>query len=161
MKIALGADHGGFALKENIKAFLEELGHEVQDFGAYELDRGDDYSDFVFPAAWAVADGTADRAIVFGASGQGEAMAANRVQGVRATVFYGDVEPCGSTDKVGEAADVVTLSRMDNDANVLSIAGAFVNAGDVQQAVERFLNTDFTGEERHKRRITKLDNING
>lgn len=145
MKIALGADHAGFALKENIKAFLEELGHEVTDFGAYELDPDDDYPDFVLPAVWAVADGTAERALIFGGSGQGEAMAANRVKGIRAAVFYGGVE------------DVICLSREHNDANVLSLGARFIGEDEAHHVVGEWLRIAFTKEERHARRNAKLD----
>lgn len=157
MKIGLAADHAGFKLKEKLKSFLEGLGHEVKDFGASEMNSDDDYPDFVIPAAKAVAAGDVERVVVLGGSGQGEAMAANRIKGVRAAVFYGNVEPRGLAGKVGEVRDVVTLSRLDNAANVLAIAGSFVNVDDAQEAVQRFLETDFSGDERHVRRIEKLD----
>jgi ribose 5-phosphate isomerase B len=87
MKIALGADHAGFKLKEKVSEFLVSLGHEVMDKGAFSFDPADDYPDFVFPVAHAVADGEADRGIIVGKSGEGEAMCANRVKGVRAALF--------------------------------------------------------------------------
>jgi len=160
MRIAIAADHAGFELKEKIKVFLENLGHEVTDLGAYELDKDDDYPDFVFPVAWAIADGTAERGIVIGGSGHGEAMAANRVKGVRAAVYYGEVKANGLPGKVGEVKDIVTLSREDNDSNVLSIAGAFVGEEDAKQAIQKWLEVEFLGEERHRRRIAKLDQDN-
>ena len=89
MRIHIASDHAGFELKEKIKQFLVELGHEVQDHGASEHNETDDYPDFVRPAAEAVAKDTESRGIVLGGSGQGEAMVANRVKGVRAAVFYG------------------------------------------------------------------------
>lgn len=161
MRIALATDHAGFKLKEALKPFLESLGHEVVDFGAHQFDPADDYPDFVIPAARAVAEGKADRAIVIGSSGQGEAMAANRVKGARAMVFYGDVFPQGLPGKVGKVTDVVTLGRADNDSNVLSIAGAFVGVEDAKNAIRRWLETPFTDEERHVRRIKKLDIAEG
>lgn len=148
MKIALGTDHAGFELKEAVKAHLEAAGHEVADFGAYELDPQDDYPDFVFPACWAVADGEVERAIVFGGSGQGEGIAANKVNGCRAVVWYGG------------ANDIITLSREHNDANVLSIGARFVDTDKAIKAVNMWLATDFSADERHVRRIAKLDDAN-
>lgn len=146
MKIALAAGHAGFELKKKLKAFVESLGHEVEDFGAHELDPADDYPDFVIPAARAVAEGKADRAIIIGGSGQGEAMGANRMKGVRAAVLHG-----GAMDKV------VRLSREHNDANVLALGARLMDSNVAKRAVETWLNTKFPGDERHVRRIKKLD----
>lgn len=148
MKIALGTDHAGFELKEAVKAHLENHGHEVADYGAYEYDKDDDYPDFVLPACWAVTDGEAERAIVFGGSGQGEAIAANKVTGVRAAVWYG-----------GDGA-IIELSREHNNANVLSIGARFVSVDEALETVDRWLETDFSNDERHVRRITKFENAN-
>src|SRR5687767_9064405 len=93
MKIYLGADHAGFELKERLKPFLNELGHEYEDKGAFQYDKDDDYPDFVRPVAEAVARDGEGRGIVIGKSGQGEAMCANRERGIRCAVYYGgDVE---------------------------------------------------------------------
>src|SRR3989344_3652338 len=121
MKIALGADHAGFALKEEIKQWLEAEGHTVFDYGAAVLNPDDDYPDFIVPAARAVASGEAERGIVFGSSGQGEGIAANRMKGVRALVYYGPEDPLFESHKTGVQKDLVTVSREDNDSNVLSI----------------------------------------
>lgn len=145
MKIALGTDHAGFELKETLKAFLTEHGHTVVDYGATSPEPGDDYPDFVVPAARAVAHGDAERAIILGGSGQGEAMGANRIKGVRATVYYG-----GKTD-------ILKFSREHNDANVLSLGARFLSVDDAQSAVLLWLATEFSGDERHVRRIKKLD----
>lgn len=145
MKIALGADHAGFKLKEQMRDFLVSLGHEVVDKGAFSFDPADDYPDFIFPVAHAVADGEVERGVVFGKSGQGEAMAANRVKGVRAALY------------LGEDVEVAKLSREHNNANVLSLGTDFVNQDVAQDIVSLWLDTPFSEEERHVRRIKKLD----
>jgi len=89
MKIAIAADHAGFTLSAELKAYLVELGHSPVDFGPEKLDPKDDYPDFVLPAAKAVAGGLCERGVVIGGDGEGEAMAANRIKGVRCAVFYG------------------------------------------------------------------------
>lgn len=145
MKIALAADHAGFAIKEELKMWLEEEGHTVFDYGALEEDESNDYPDFVIPAAKAVASGEAEYGIVLGGSGQGEAMAANRIKGVRAAAYYGLSE------------EILILSREHNDANVLSLGARFLTADEAKEAVMLWLATSFSGDERHVRRIKKLD----
>ena len=141
----LATDHAGFNLKEKIKQFLTELGYETQDFGAFSFEPTDDYPDFVKPAAEAVAkDPENSRAIVLGGSGQGEAMVANRYKGVRAAVL----------DKYD--ADIIKLSREHNNANVLSLGARFLKEEEALSAVKLWLETPFTEEERHKRRIAKF-----
>lgn len=159
MKIALGTDHAGFALKEKLKPFLESLGHEVVDYGAFELNPSDDYPDFVFPVARAVAGGDVERGIVIGSSGEGESIAANRIQGVRALVYYGHRDPLTESAKVGESKDLIRVSREDNNSNVLSIGASFVAVDEAQRVVELWLQTPFTDEARHVRRIKKLDEV--
>jgi len=159
MKIALASDHAGFQLKEVIKKFLIELGHDVKDFGAIEYNDGDDYPDFIIPAAKAVAAGEVDRAIVFGSSGQGEGIASNRVNGVRAFVYYGDAKPLSKHTKVGKIENIVQVSREDNDSNVLSLGASFVSEDEAKKVIKLWLDTLFTNEERHARRIKKLDNF--
>ena len=145
MKIYIGADHAGFELKEKIIHYLHTLGHEVEDCGAFELNLDDDYPDFVKPVALKVANDPSSRGIVIGKSGQGEAMCANRFKGVRAAVWYG-----GSHEPLH-------LSREHNDANILSIGAGIVGEHEVLEGVEVWLNTQFPGEDRHVRRIAKLD----
>lgn len=145
MKIFIGADHAGFELKEKLIPYLREQGHEISDCGAFEFDKNDDYPDFVKPVAIGVAGDKSARGIVIGKSGQGEAMCANRFKGVRAAVWYdGDRE-------------LLRLSREHNDANVLSLGADFVGAINIFEMVHEWLNTPFSGEERHARRIAKLD----
>lgn len=151
MKIFIGADHAGFKLKEVLKDYLKELGLEVQDFGAYEYNDNDDYPDFVTPVAEAVATGEGSElveermGIILGGSGQGEAMDANRFIGVRAVEFYGG------------NLEIVKLGREHNNANILSLGARFVTEDEAKDAVKLFLETKFSGEERHERRIEKLD----
>ena len=166
MKIFIGADHAGYELKEKIKIYLKELelGYEIVDKGAFKYDEGDDYPDFVTPVANAVAEGPKSeerRGIVLGGSGQGEAMHANRVAGVRAAVFYGEVLPQDVIDITGRKSvdpyEIVKLSREHNGANVLSVGARFVSENEAKFAIELFLSTKFSSEERHVRRIKKLE----
>ena len=144
MKIGLAADHAGYELKEELKDFIESMGHTVKDFGATELDEDDDYPDFIQPAAEAVANEKVDKAIVLGGSGQGEAMVANRIKGVRAAVFYGGIR------------NIIRLSREHNDANILSLGAGFIDEETAKEVVQMWLEADFSDEERHARRIKKL-----
>ena len=160
MTIYVAADHAGFTLKEVIRSFLEKSGHIVIDCGAYKMDPIDDYPDFINKAARLVSKDLRTRAIVFGGSGQGEAMAANRHPGVRCAVFYGPMAPKLLIDAEGNAStdpySIVKLERLHNDANALSIAARFVTPLEAQRAVELFLGTAFSGGERHVRRIAKF-----
>ena len=178
MTIYLATDHAGFELKEKVNDWLVKNGYEVKDFGAFKFDEKDDYPDFVKKAAEAVTErgkgkhphsviasgakqsdknlgkiaaaplGSRNdgcRAIIFGGSGQGEAMVANRYKGVRAAVVY----------KYDE--DIIKLSREHNDANVLSFGARFIKEKDALKAVKLWLETSFSGDERHIRRILKID----
>ncbi len=145
MKIYLGGDHAGFQLKGAVKKFLIDSGYEVKDFGPSEYNDDDDYPDFCAPVAKAVAkDPENSRGFLFGGSGQGEAMVANRQEGVRATVFYGGPE------------DIVQLSREHNNANILSIGVRFVEEKEALRVIKMWLEAKFPAEERHKRRIDKF-----
>ena len=151
--IILASDHAGFALKEVVKAFLHEKGYAIDDIGAHAYVEDDDYPAFMAQAALKIAEdmGGHSRGIIFGKSGQGEAMVANRLPGVRAAVWYG-----GSN---AVSLDVIKLSREHNDANVLSIGAGFVTKEEMIRAVKLWLSTPFSGEERHKRRIEEIDSI--
>ena len=144
MIIALGTDHAGFDLKEVVKKFLEENNYEVKDFGAYEYNSADDYPDFINPTAEFVSKNNDAMGIIFGGSGQGEAMAANRYKRVRAAVFY------GGPDKI------VSLSRQHNNANILSLGSRFIEPEDAINVIKLWLSTEFEGG-RHQKRIEKLD----
>ncbi len=160
MKVFIGADHAGYELKEDLKEYLSGMGYIVEDKGAEELNRDDDYPDFVTLVAGSVAMHKGTMGIVLGGSGQGEAMCANRIPGARAALFYGQAAPQGATDVKGtESSDtfeIVKLARMHNDANILSLGVRFINTDEAKFAVELFLTTQFSGDERHLRRIAKL-----
>ena len=145
MKIHLATDHAGLDLKNAIKEYLSDKGHDITDHGAYEYDALDDYPDFIFPCARAVAEDTESRGIILGGSGQGEAMAANRIKGCRAAVFYNGPE------------EIVKLSREHNNANILSLGARFMSQEVICDVSEMWLEEPFEGG-RHQRRIEKLDN---
>lgn len=156
MKIYVGSDHAGFELKTALIPYLKSLGHEVEDKGAYEYNEGDDYPDFIIPVAEEVQkDPDGVRGIIFGGSGQGEAICANRFKGVRAAVYYG---PANSL--VGESESIIELSREHNDSNILSFGARFINEEEMLHAVSLWLSTPFSGDERHKRRLDKINDIN-
>jgi ribose 5-phosphate isomerase B len=148
MRIYLGTDHRGFELKEKLKNYLVGLGFQAEDLGNFVYDENDDYPDFVLPVARAVAsDPEQIRGIILGGSGQGEAMTANRIKGVRAAVVYNYNE------------DIIRLSREHNDANILSLGARFLSEEEAKKAVKLWLETPFSNKERHIRRIKKKDNI--
>lgn len=153
-KIILASDHAGFALKEEVKKFLTGRNFEVVDIGATEYREDDDYPEYMIAAAMKVAEDIEGktRAIIFGGSGEGEAIVANRFPGVRTTVWYG-----GGILPTGES--IIKLSREHNDANILSIGARFVTTEDAVKAVQEWLETLFSGEERHVRRNAAIDNI--
>lgn len=156
MKIYIGSDHAGFGLKEKLIPYLRDLGHEVIDKGAFEYNEEDDYPDYIFPVAREVSLHPNEvRGIVLGGSGQGEAMAANKFNDVRAAVYYGD----GLRSATGDNESIIKLSREHNDANILSIGARFVTEDEMKSAVKEWLDTSFSGSERHKRRISKMDQI--
>ena len=144
MKIHIATDHAGLELKNAIKTYLMEKGHDVVDHGAYEYDAMDDYPDFIFPCAKAVAADPESRGIIFGCSGQGEAMAANRIKGVRAVVFYNGPD------------EIVKLSRQHNNANILSLGARFMTEEEITKIIEIWLDEPFEGGQ-HQQRIEKLD----
>jgi ribose 5-phosphate isomerase B len=144
MTIHLATDHAGFEDKEVLKTYLIEKGYNVVDHGVYMLDPQDDYPDFIYPCAKAVSLEPQSKGIIFGGSGQGEAMVANKVSDIRAVVYYGGNE------------EIVTLSREHNNANILSLAGRFLSSLEVIRVSELWLTTPFSGDERHIRRIEKI-----
>lgn len=141
--IAIASDHGGYDLKERIKQYLEKKGLEYRDFGCYNKESCD-YPDFVKPAAKAVAEGVCDRGIIICTTGIGISICANRIPGIRCAL-------CG--DPVS-----AELTRLHNDANMLSLGAGVTGEFLALDIVERFLNTPFSGDERHKRRIAKIEN---
>lgn len=153
MKIYFGSDHAGFELKEELVEYLREEGCEVIDKGAYQFVKGDDYPEYIAPVAEIVsANPKTARGIILGGSGQGEAIVANRFSNVRAVVFNG--QPQGK-----DVPDEIILSREHNDSNILSLGARFLSVEEAKEAVKKWLETDFPGEVRHKRRISKIDDI--
>lgn len=165
MKIALTTDHAGFEAIKKLQSHLETSGHECVYYGPDSFDAYDDYPDFMFPAAQAVANGECDRAIIMGGSGQGEAIAANRIPGVRAAVFYGPESAKVPVDSEGHKStdpyEILRLSRQHNDANVLSLSSRFLTFQQMEQALDIWLEEPFSKQTRHSRRIKKLDTYIG
>ncbi len=161
MKIAITTDHAGFEALQLLDGFIIALGHETVNYGPKTLDIADDYPDYMFPAAQAVAVGDCERAIILGGSGQGEAMAANRIKGVRCALFYGPVIAKTAVDAEGKLSsdpyEIIKLSRQHNDANALSLSGRFLTLDEMKHAIKIWLETGFSGVERHARRVQKLD----
>jgi ribose 5-phosphate isomerase B len=151
MTIYLATDHAGFELKEAIKAHLEDRPeHEIYDCGALTLEPGDNYPDYMARAAEKVqydAMHEPSLAIIFGGSGVGEAIVANRFAHVRAVVY------------AGGPLDVIKVSREHNDTNVLSIGARFVSPNEAKQAVDLFLSTPFSHDERHADRIIQIEEV--
>ena len=147
MTVYFATDHAGFELKSRLLDYVrDELGHVVEDCGATTYDENDDYPVFIIAAAKKIAEDPKERrAIILGGSGQGEAMAANRIRGVRAAVYYG-----GNTK-------VIALSREHNDANILALGARFVELARAKEVVKEWLSVPFTHEERHERRIAQID----
>jgi ribose 5-phosphate isomerase B len=141
MKISLGTDHAGFRYKEKVKELLGTLGHEVKDCGTFD-EKPVDYPLFIRPAAEAVARGKCDRGIVFGGSGNGEAMAANKVKGVRCALCWNE--------------ESARLSRQHNDSNVLSLGERMIPLELALQIVRIWLDTPFEGG-RHQARVEQLN----
>lgn len=176
MKIFLGSDHRGFELKEKIKSWFSEWGYEYEDMGAFEYDKDDDYVDFISKVAQKVSEDPANnKGIVLGMTGQGEAMVANKFKGVRAVVFYGPSfklkgfkawmlalsQGGGMAVKImrDQLTEILKLSREHNDSNILSLGASFVEGKDAKYFIKFWLETNFSNEERHIRRINKIKNI--
>ena len=148
MRIFLAADHAGYELKDKVKKWLVGLGYTIHDEGAFKLDENDDYPDFIRIVAKQISSNPdEDRGLVFGGSGEGEAMVANRYPGVRAAVYY------------GSNPELIVLSRQHNNANVLSIGARFVSEPEIYDLIKRWLETDFPPEARHVRRVAKIDDL--
>jgi ribose 5-phosphate isomerase B len=142
MKISLGCDHAGFEYKEQIKSFLSSAGHEVVDFGTHSAETVD-YPLFIRPAALAVARGECDRGVVLGGSGNGEAITANRVRGVRCALCWN--------------VETARLGRAHNNANMISIGQRMISLDTALGIVKVWLETPFEGG-RHQKRIEEIDN---
>lgn len=145
MKIYLGADHAGFELKEKIKSFLLKKSFEVEDCGAFTFDKNDDYPDFIAKTAISVSESPNSKGVVLGKSGAGECIVANKIKGIRATL--------------GFSKENVELSRLHNDANVLSLGSMLITEELAKELIKIFLDTKFSNEKRHIRRINKIKEI--
>lgn len=150
MKLYLATDHAGFPLKEEVKKYLEDKGHEVYDCGALTLEPGDNYPEYMARVGEYVQKDSMhapSMAIIFGGSGQGEAIVVNRFRHVRAIVY------------AGGNLELVKLGREHNDANVLSVGARFVTGAEAVQAIDLFLNTPFSHDERHAERIIQIEDL--
>jgi len=145
MKIYLASDHAGFDLKEEVRSYLISKNYEVEDCGNLEKVADDDYPDWISKAAEKVSNDESARAIVFGKSGEGEAIVANKFKNVRAVV--------------GFSSENIKLTRVDNDANILCLGTQFISLEMAKEVVDIFLQTPFSNEERHIRRISKIKAI--
>lgn len=143
MKIAMASDHGGLDLKNRVKQYIEECGHQVVDFGTYTADSCD-YPDFARPCAEAVANGSCERGIVVCTTGIGVSIVANKVKGVRCAL-------CTNSD-------MATMTRRHNNANVLAMGQRYVDFDTAKQIVKAFLSTPFDGG-RHQRRVDKIETL--
>ena len=145
MRVAIAGDHAGFHLKNDVVELVRHLGHQVDDLGALSLDPDDDYTDFAYPVAEAVASGRADRGVVVCGSGVGTCVTANKVPGIRAAT-------CHDTYSARQGVE-------HDDMNVLCLGARVVGKDLAQELVKAFLNASFTGEKRHQRRLQKLISI--
>lgn len=145
MKVGIAADHGGFELKEMLRDYLKTLGHEVEDYGAFSLEQGDDFPDYIIPLGRAVAKKEVDRGIAVCGSGVGACIVANKVHGVRAALI---------TDHFSAHQGVE-----DDNMNLMTIGGRVVGFNVAQELVTSFLKAEFIGAERHLRRMDKVQQL--
>lgn len=145
MKIFIGSDHAGYELKRHLISYLSTLSHESYDCGPYQYEHDDDYPDYVSKVAKEISEDPEAMGIVIGKNGQGEAIVANRFPNVRCMVFYGG------------SKHMITLAREHDDANMISFGADFLTTDEAKKSLELFLHTRFTEEERHIRRIEKID----
>ena len=142
MKIGIAADHGGFELKEVTKSWLTSVGHDLKDFGAYELNNADDFPDFVVPLARAVASGECERGIAICGSGVGASIAANKINGIRAALIVDSFSAHQGVE--------------DDEMNLMCLGGRVVGTKLAEELITTFLKAQFIGGERHRRRLNKI-----
>jgi len=158
--VYFATDHAGLEFKNSLLSYVrDELGYTVVDCGPSVYDADDDYPDFISVAAKNISNNPKDRAIILGGSGQGEAIVANRFSHVRAAVFYGEPQT-PQVDASGQTLSMIMSSREHNDANVLSLGARFLTLDVAKDAVAQWLGGAFSGEERHVRRIKKIEHVN-
>lgn len=143
MKIYIASDHAGFYLKKELIKYLGIKGYDVEDCGAFEMDEADDYPDFIIPCSQKVADDTGSLGIIIGGSGNGEAIAANKVRGIRAAVYN------SGPHFIAKAA------KEHNNANILSLGARFITPDEAKKAVTTWMEAEFEGD-RHQRRMDKI-----
>ena len=146
MKIHIATDHAGLEMKNLIYKYLNDQGHTLIDHGAHKYDPLDDYPDFIFPCAVAVSKDIDSRGIILGGSGQGEAIVANRIKGIRAAVYYGG------------PIDIIKLSRQHNNANILVLGSRLISEDEAIKCLLVFFKTEFEGG-RHECRLSKFNNV--
>ena len=144
-KVGIAADHGGFSLKEEVRTTLESAGHTIVDYGAFEMQKDDDYPDFVTPLARAVAAGQVERGIAVCGSGVGAAIAANKIPGVRAALVH-------ETFSAHQGVE-------DDNMNVICLGGRVIALAMALELIHAFLRAKFSGAERHKRRLAKVADL--
>ena len=142
MKLGIAADHGGYNLKEEVKAWLNSAGHQVKDFGAHQLDQFDDYPDYVVPLARAVASGEVKYGIAICGSGVGASIGANKVAGVRAALIHDSFSAHQGVE--------------DDDMNLICLGGRVIGIKIAEELITAFLNARYIGAERHRRRLEKI-----
>jgi len=142
MKLGIAADHGGYNLKEEVKTWLNSAGHQVQDFGAHQLDQFDDYPDYVIPLARAVASGEVKYGIAICGSGVGASIGANKVAGVRAALIHDSFSAHQGVE--------------DDDMNLICLGGRVIGIKIAEELITAFLNARYIGAERHRRRLEKI-----
>jgi ribose 5-phosphate isomerase B len=162
-KIYLATDHAGLEVKNKVIEYLKSLGYETEDCGPFEFDKNDDYPDLISKAAKKVSENPEEFGIVFGGSGQGEAMVSNKFKNVRCALFYSLAIPAQAIDISGNKStdpyEMLKLTREHNNSNMLSIGTRFLTEEQIITAIKIFLESPFPGDERHARRIEKIKAI--
>ncbi len=163
MKVYLATDHAGLEIKNKVIEYLKQLGHDPEDCGAFTYDKNDDYPDLISNAARKVSENPDSFGVVFGGSGQGEAIVANKFKNVRCALFYSPALPAQAIDINGNKSvdefEILKLTRAHNDSNMLSIGTRFLTETEIFKAVKIFLESPFPGDERHKRRVKKIKQL--
>lgn len=163
MKVYLATDHAGLEIKNKVSEYLKSLGFEAIDCGPFEFDKDDDYPDLISKAARNVSENPETFGIVFGGSGQGEAIVANKFKNVRCALFYSEATPVKAIDISGNKSvdpyEMLKLTRAHNNSNMLSLGIRFLTEEQILKAVKIFLESPFPGDERHVRRIEKIKKI--
>lgn len=163
MKIYLATDHAGYELKNKMVSLLKNEGYDVEDCGPFLFDKNDDYPDWISKAAEKISADPQSFGIIFGGSGQGEAIVANKFKNVRCAIFYSPAAPKEAIDINGSQSEdpyeILKLTRAHNNSNMLSIGIRFLTEDEILKSIKIFLESPFSGEERHERRIEKIKQL--